>query len=90
MARQIFRVDAWIIDANGTYNQISDYPKIFDSKRYNDDVDKAYRRADGDASDTWADMCKQDSRQVQTVTLSTIDGTLLYKKSCNNGFGVDE
>lgn len=79
--RNIFRVDAWIIDTNGSYQGIEGYPKNFDSKNYQNDVDKAYKRADGDASGVWEDFCKQDTRLIQTVTLSDISGNLIYKKS---------
>ena len=44
-------------------------------------MDKAYRRADGDMSETWGAMCKVDTRMMQTVTLSTISGDLLSKKA---------
>ena len=51
MARQIFIVDALIVDANGTFNHLEGYPKPFDSKNYQNDVDKAKRRAEGDMSE---------------------------------------
>ena len=81
MARQIYIVNAMIVDANGALHIMDGYPKSFDSKNYGDDEDKAYRRADGDASDTWGDMCKNDTRQIQTVTLSTVDGAFIYRKT---------
>lgn len=81
MARQIFIVDAHIVDANGTFNNIQGYPKRFDSRGYDDDVDKTQRRAEGDMSETWGAMCKVDTRQIQTVTLMTADGQLLEKKT---------
>mgnify|MGYP007092166016 CR=1 FL=1 len=80
MARQIFIVDAHIVDANGTFNYISGYPKTFDSKNYQNDVDKARRRAEGDMSEAWGAMCKNDTRQIQTVTLYTVDGFQIEKK----------
>lgn len=89
MARNIFRVDAFIIDANGTYHGQDGYPKNFDSATYGGDVDKALKRADGDASEVWATFCTQDSRIIQTVTLSDINGNLIYKKSLG-GFPADE
>ena len=82
MTRQIFIVDAHIVDANGTFNYLSnDYPKRFDSRSYGGDVDKAQKRAEGDFAEAWGAMCKVDTRQIQTVTLSTVDGFLLEKKS---------
>lgn len=81
MARQIFIVDAHIVDANGTFNYISGYPKKFDSRGYHDDIEITRRRAEGDMSAAWSDMCKVDSRQIQTVTLTTVDGFMLERRS---------
>lgn len=82
MARQVYIVSAYIIDANGTLSIPSGYPKSFDSKNYNDDADKAYRKADGDASTMWASMCNNDAgRKLQTVTLESVDGFQFYKKA---------
>ena len=80
IARQIFVVDATVVDANGTFNHLSGYPKLFDSKNYENDIDKARRRADGDMSEAYGAMCKVDSRQLQTVILMTADGTMLDAK----------
>ena len=88
MSRNIFRVDAFIVDANGTYHGMDGYPKTFDSKNYQNDVDKALNRADGDASTVWATFCTQDTRMVQTVTLTDIFGNQIYKKSMG-GFPAD-
>ena len=74
MARQIFIVDALIVDANGTFNHLDNYPKKFDSKNYQDDIEKTQRRAEGDMSEAWGAMCKVDTRQIQTVVLSTVNG----------------
>ena len=69
MPRKIFIVHAYIVDANGTFNYLSGYPKTFDSKNYGNDPDKAQRRADGDMSETWGAMCKVDTRKIQTVMM---------------------
>lgn len=81
MARQIFIVDAHIVDANGTFNYLEGYPKTFDSKNYGGDAEKAQKRAEGDMSEQWGKMCKVDTRQIQTVTLSTVDGFLIERKT---------
>ena len=81
MARQIFIVNAFVVDANGTFNNIQGYPKTFDSRSYQGDIDKTQRRAEGDLCDAGADMCKIDTRQVQTATLSTVDGFLIERKT---------
>lgn len=81
MARQIFKVDAQIVDANGAFAVLSGYPKTFDSRNYENDIDKAQRRAEGDFSETWGAMCKRDDRMIQTVVLSTVDGFQIDRKS---------
>ena len=81
MQRQIFVVDATVVDANGTYNHVGGYPKLFDSHAYNDDIDKARKRAEGDMSEAWGAMCKRDDRQMQTTIMMTADGFVLERKS---------
>ena len=81
MGRQIFVVDAHIVDANGTFNYINGYPKRFDSRSYGGDVEKAQKRAEGDFSEAWGEMCKVDTRQIQTVTLETADGFQIDRKT---------
>lgn len=80
--RQIFIVDAMVVDSNGTFNHIQGYPKQFDSRSYGDDIDKTQRRAEGDMSEAWGAMCKIDTRLVQTVVLYTVDGFQLDRKTC--------
>jgi hypothetical protein len=80
--RQIFIVDAMVVDSNGTFNHIQGYPKQFDSRSYGDDIDKTQRRAEGDMSETWGGMCKIDTRLVQTVVLYTADGFMLDRRTC--------
>lgn len=87
--RNIFTVSAYIVDANGTKNNLQGYPKDFDSNSYEGDIAKARKRADGDFSEVWGAMCKRDDRQIQTVTLTNIFGELLDHKSMG-GFPVEE
>jgi hypothetical protein len=81
MTRQIFIVDAFIVDANGTFNHLDNYPKKFDSRNYQDDIEKTQRRAEGDMSEVWGAMCKVDTRQIQTVTITTVDGFQIERRS---------
>ena len=90
MTRQIFIVDAHIVDANGTFNYITGYPKTFDSRSYNNDIDKTQIRAIGDASDVFGDMCKVDTRQLQTVVVMTADGFVVDKRSIGKIADVPE
>lgn len=90
MKRQIYLVNAWIVDANGAFSALSGYPKTFDSRSYSNDIDKAQRRAEGEFSEAWGAMCKRDDRQQQTVTLMTADGFMLDKKSSGQIADVEE
>ena len=81
MQRQIFIVSAYVVDANGTFNSLSGYPKTFDSRSYGNDIDKALRRATGEYHDTLGAMCKRDDRQLQTVMLMSADGCVIDHKS---------
>ena len=77
MERNIFEVYAKIIDANGSYNTLSGYPKVFDSRLYNNDVNKALQRARGEFHETFGAMCKRDDRKMQMVLLMTAMGQVI-------------
>lgn len=89
--RNIFIVTAQIVDSNGTHAVLDGYPKKFDSKNYENKatehesaVDIARKRADGDLSEQWALMCKNDTRMIQTVVITDVYGNLLDRKSMGN------
>lgn len=84
MKREIYIVDAAVVDANGTYNKLSGYPKLFDSRSYDNDINKTRRRAEGEAAEAYGAMCKRDDRQLQTVILMTADGGVLDRKFIGN------
>ena len=84
MKREIYEVYAKIVDANGTYNTLSGYPKSFDSKNYGDDVDKAHRRAESDWHDLLKSFGTQDTRQLQYATVETADGFQIRR----DGYGA--
>jgi len=88
MARNIFIVDAFQVDGQGAYAHINGYPKIFDSNSYDNDVDKALKRANGSFAATWSDFCSVDNKQIQLVTLTDIFGNQLDKK-CIGGFPAE-
>jgi len=69
MKRDIFVVNAYIVDANGTFNSLSGYPKAFDSKHYDNDVNKALMRANSDFHEVLGAMYKADTRQVQVAEI---------------------
>lgn len=80
MARNIYRVEAWIIDANGTFNILSGYPKNFDSNNYGGDIEKTLKRAMGDFSEVYGAFCKRDDRLMQTVILLQANGQEIDRK----------
>lgn len=81
MARQIFVVDAHVVDVNGSFNYLSGYPKRFDSNSYGGDIDRAQLQAEGDMYETYGKMLKIEGRQLQTVVLQTADGFQIERKS---------
>lgn len=88
--RQIFEVYAKVVDANGTYNTLSGYPKAFDSRNYENDIDKTLLRARGEFYDTIGAMCKRDDRQLQTVLLMSADGFIIERQSIGEIAKIDE
>lgn len=81
MKRNIFIVDAQIVDSTGAFNKLTGYPKQFDSRSYNNDMDKALLRARGEFYDTVGAMCKRDDRQLQTAILMSADGFVIERSS---------
>ena len=69
MERRIYEVYAKVVDSNGSYNTLSGYPKAFDSKNYNNDVEKARNRAYGEYHATLGTMYTRDDRQLQIAMI---------------------
>lgn len=80
MKRQIYEVYAKVVSSDGSYNTLSGYPKAFDSRSYNNDIDKTLMRATGEFASTWSAMCLREDRQLQMVMLMTADGFVIDKK----------
>ena len=81
MARNIFRVNATIVDENGNYSTMSGFPKTFDSNSYEGNVEIALRRAKASFHSTLGTMYAVDNRQMQTVTLTQADGRIIPRES---------
>ena len=82
MARTILEVDAMVVDANGTFNHMSDYPKRFDSNTYNGDLEGTMKRAKAEYFNTLGAMYgNQAGRQIQTVVLSNVKGEVILRES---------
>lgn len=83
MERQIFEVYAKVVDANGNYNTMTNYPKTFDSRNspYNGDIEACLTRAKAEYYDTLGAALKVGTRQLQTVILMTADGRQIMRES---------
>ena len=80
MKRQIYEVYAKVVDGSGAYNTLSGYPKVFDSRTYNNGINKTLMRATGEFATTWGALCLREDRQLQMVLLMTADGFVIDKK----------
>ena len=80
MERQIYEVYAKVVGSDGSYSTLSGYPKSFDSRNYNNDINKTLMRATGEFASTWGAMCLREDRQLQMVMLMTADGFVIDKK----------
>ena len=79
--KNIFIVDAYQVDGSGTFAHISGFPKTFNSESYQGDVDTALKRATGAFASAWSGFCGVDNKQIQTVILYDIHGTLIDRKT---------
>lgn len=70
--REIYQVNAHIVDANGTFNNLDGYPKQFDSRQNNNDVEDTYRRALSDYYSTLSTMARRSDRQIQRANVIDI------------------
>lgn len=80
MTRQIFIVYAHVVDNSGAFSVPTGYPKPFDSKHYNNDIDRTENAAKSDAHDLLSAMYKAGTRQVQYVRILTADGFKIYEE----------
>lgn len=90
MQRQIFEVYAKVVDANGAYNTLSGYPKVFDSRSYDNDIDTTLKRARGAFYEVLGAMCKRDDRQLQTAILMSADGFIIDSSSLGKIADIEE
>ena len=90
MARTILEVDATVVDANGTFNHMSNYPKRFDSNTYEGDLEGTMKRAKAEYYNTLGSMYgNQSGRQIQTVLLTNVKGETILRDSMGS-FPVPE
>lgn len=80
MRREIYEVYAKVVDANGTYNTLSGYPKVYDSRSYNNDCEKARNRAYGEYHTVLGTMYTRDDRQCQIAMIIRANDGLQIEK----------
>ena len=80
MKREIYEVQAKIVDANGTYNSLPDFPKTYDSRSYGNDLEKTLQRARGGWHEALEAMSKVDTRQVQFAYIVRVSDGLQIEK----------
>lgn len=73
MVRNIYEVYAKIVDANGSYNTLTGYPKVFDSNSYDGDIAKTLQRAKGAYWECLGAMAKVDTRQIQIAMIIDVN-----------------
>ena len=82
MARTILEVDAYIVDSNGAFNHVANYPKRFDSNIYSGDIEGTMKRAKAEYYNTLGEFYgNQANRQIQTVTLTNVRGEIVLRDS---------
>lgn len=76
MQREIYEVTAKVIDANGTFNTLTNYPKTFDSRNYGNDLEKTYNRAKAEYHSVLGTMLSRDDRLEQVAMVIRISDGL--------------
>ena len=87
--RNIFVVNATVVNSEGQYSTVSGFPKRFDSESYNGDTEKALRRAKAAYHAQLSLNYAVDDRQMQTVTLQQANGAMILRET-EGGFAVEE
>ena len=82
MARTILEVDATVVDANGAFTHVTNYPKKFDSNSYSEDLEGTMKRAKAEYFNVLGGMYgNQAGRQIQTVVLRNVRGETILRES---------
>ncbi len=77
MVRAIYITYAFIVDENGTWNNLTGYPKSRDSKTLDNDLDVTLARANKDNADAWGNINNTDTRQIGTVFTVDVSGMMV-------------
>ena len=82
MKREIYEVYAKVIDANGAYNTLSGYQKIFDSKLNENDCEKTLLKAHGEYHTVLGTMYARTDRQCQIAMIIRANDGMQIEKIC--------
>lgn len=81
MKREIYEVYAKVVDANGAYNTLSGYPKVYDSHQNDDDCEKARLKAYGEYHSVLGAMYSRTDRQCQVAMIIRANDGLQIEKT---------
>ena len=72
MKREIYLVNAKVVDASGAYNDVSGYPISFDSHQNNDNIEKAEAKAYASyySACSAGETARSNGRPLTVVTLT--------------------
>ena len=84
MKREIYEVTAKVVDASGSYNNLTGYPQSFDSHQNNDDLDKARYKAYAafDSAGSAGNTAAANGRPLTIVSIIRISDGLQLDKKC--------
>ena len=82
MKREIYEVYAKVVDANGAYNTLSGYPKVYDSHQNDDDCEKARQKAYGEYHSVLGSMYPRTDRQCQVAMIIRANDGMQIEKAC--------
>ena len=84
MKREIYEVAAKVVDASGGYNNLTGYPKSFDSHQNNDDLDKTRNKAyaEFDSAGSAGYTAAANGRPLTIVSIVRISDGLQIDKKC--------
>lgn len=82
MKREIYEVYAKVVDANGAYNTLSGYPKVYDSHQNDDNCEKARQKAYGEYHTVLGTMYTRTDRQCQIAMIIRANDGMQIEKTC--------
>ena len=84
MKREIYEVVSKVVDASGGYNNLTGYPKSFDSHQNKDDLEKTMNKAYAafDEAGSQGYTAAANGRPLTIVSLIRVSDGLQIEKKC--------